>query len=213
MCVNINPRFPVCSLGIYVYIRISVKLLRDDVSQRIKSEDEHLKNGGFKPYQEPLSVFFVFPFHPPSQDDPDINLLFLIPFPLGLFHFLTNYAYVSPYFSRARSLRWLKNPRHSHDLPWSAPLSVDCRAANFNFTPLLSDPEINASFEKWKSNCLHRGDEWRWLRTNYLAPGSTSVWLLFLATPVFFFFFFTQASWLSYCFSAQGRSSAAAWEI
>lgn len=99
-------------------------------------------------------------------------------------------------------------PHHSPNLPWSALLSIDCRAANFDFTPLLSGPEINASFEKWKSNCLHRADEWRWLQTNYLAPGSTSVWLLSLATP-----FFSQASRLSYCFRAQGRSSAAAWEI
>lgn len=111
--------------------------------------------------------------------------------------------------SLSLALWWLGNPHHSHDLPWSPLLSAACRAANFNFTPLLSGPEINASFEKWKSNCLHRADDWRWLRTNYLAPGSTSVCLLSLANPVFS----PQASRLSYCFSTGGRSSAPACEI
>lgn len=69
----------------------------------------------------------------------------------------------------------------SHDLLRSRLLSVDCRAANFNLAGPVIRPKINASFEKWKSNCPDRRDDWRWLQTNCFGGSLHFVWLLSLA--------------------------------
>lgn len=46
-----------------------------------------------------------------------------------------------------------RKKRCSHDLLRSPLLSADCGAANFNLACPVIKPKINASFEKWKSNC------------------------------------------------------------